>query len=255
MPPAFQRQCLSIAAPSRTFGDGSDLAVSSSTSDARGDAKIKPRRLKHLSAAVLRSDFRCSSGWLTARVREVGRQTLERSHLMITPAIAIAALLTLIPFLTAAFFSQRLTVATETLPTSVKLLGPSVLCVPYLLVACSAGIFRWDWLAVYALLPVAVSALMLQGRRCDPDRRGNWRDLSGARGPGPGGRPSLVRARLAAPSCGLQQDSPARYGHLGVPRAPATGWGWIRSAPASARSRHRTARTALLRADRASRWA
>jgi len=55
-------------------------------------------------------------------------------------------------------------------------LGSAVLCVPYLLVACSTGSFHWGWLAVYALLPVAVSALMRQARRIDPDQRGNWRD-------------------------------------------------------------------------------
>jgi hypothetical protein len=49
--------------------------------------------------------------------------------------------------------------------------------VPYLLVACSTGTFHWGWLAVYALLPVAVSALMHQARRIDPEQHGNWRDF------------------------------------------------------------------------------
>lgn len=96
---------------------------------------------------------------------------------MISPAIAIAALFTLVPFLTAAFFSTELADATEKLPTSVRLLGPSVLCAPYLLVACSTRTFHWGWLALYALLPVAVSILMWQARRSDPNRHGNWRDF------------------------------------------------------------------------------
>ncbi|MHB1935993.1 MAG: CPBP family glutamic-type intramembrane protease [Acidobacteriaceae bacterium] len=96
---------------------------------------------------------------------------------MITPAIAIAAFITLVPFLVAAFFPAELARASERLAPSVRLLGPSVLCVPYLLVACSAGIFRVGWLALYAFLPVVVSTLMSQARRNDPDRRGNWRDF------------------------------------------------------------------------------
>jgi hypothetical protein len=96
---------------------------------------------------------------------------------MISPAIAIAALFTLIPFLTAAFFSTELADAAEKLPTSMRLLGPSILCMPYLLVACSTGTFHWSWLALYALLPIAVSTLMWQARRSDPDRHGNWRDF------------------------------------------------------------------------------
>lgn len=96
---------------------------------------------------------------------------------MISPAIAIAVLFTLIPFLTAAFFSTKFASAAERLPTSLQLLGPSVLSVPYLLVACSTGIFRWGWLALYALLPVAVSSILWQAKRSDPDMHGNWRDF------------------------------------------------------------------------------
>ncbi len=96
---------------------------------------------------------------------------------MVNPAIAIAALLTLAPFLAAAFFAQRLAGAVDRLAPPVRVLGSAVLCVPYLLVACSTASFRWVWLAVYALLPIAVSALMEQARRIDPEQRGNWRDF------------------------------------------------------------------------------
>jgi membrane protease YdiL (CAAX protease family) len=97
---------------------------------------------------------------------------------MVSPAIAMAALLTLIPFLTAAFFpSRKLAGATETLPVWLQLLAPAALSVPYLLVACSAGIFRWGWFAVYALLPIAVSWLLCQARRTDSGQHSNWRDF------------------------------------------------------------------------------
>jgi membrane protease YdiL (CAAX protease family) len=52
-----------------------------------------------------------------------------------------------------------------------------VLAIPYVLVTASAGSFRWSWFALYALLPVAVSALLLDARRADPQQRGTWRDL------------------------------------------------------------------------------
>lgn len=96
---------------------------------------------------------------------------------MFGSAVTIAALLTLIPCLTEAFFPAKLASATKRFPTSVRLFVPAVLCVPYLLVACSSGIFHWSWLALYALLPVAVSLLMLQATRVDPDQHGNWRDF------------------------------------------------------------------------------
>ena len=96
---------------------------------------------------------------------------------MFGSAVTIAALLTLIPCLTEAFFPAKLASATKRFPTSVRLFVPAVLCVPYLLVACSSGIFHWGWFALYALLPVAVSTLMLQATRVDPDQHGNWRDF------------------------------------------------------------------------------
>ncbi len=96
---------------------------------------------------------------------------------MLSSAIIMAALLTLLPFLAEAFFAGSLARLTQSLPRTVRLLGPAVLCAPYTLVAYAAGIFRWGWFALYALLPVAVSILLWQARDADPGRRGNWRDF------------------------------------------------------------------------------
>src|ERR1035441_3546277 len=82
----------------------------------------------------------------------------------IGPAIWIAAVLTLIPLLAAAFFSRGFVALVERLPLPARLLCPAVLCVPYVLVASSRGPFRWDWFALYALLPVAVAGLQWQAR-------------------------------------------------------------------------------------------
>ncbi len=96
---------------------------------------------------------------------------------MISPVILMAGIVALIPFLTAAFFSTELATTTEKLPASVQLFAPCILCVPYLLVAFSTGNFHWHWLALYALLPAAISLLMWQARRSDPAQIGNWRDF------------------------------------------------------------------------------
>jgi hypothetical protein len=96
---------------------------------------------------------------------------------MLNRAVIIAALLTLLPFLYAAFCAEKLAVLAERLPVTLRLLGPALLCVPYLLVAYSTGGFRWGWLALYAMLPVALSTLMWRARRVDPGQRGNWRDF------------------------------------------------------------------------------
>ena len=96
---------------------------------------------------------------------------------MFTPANLIAALLTLAPFLAVAFFPQAIGAWVRRFPTWAQLAAPAVLCVPYLLVACGAGIFRVQWLALYALLPAAVAILLWQATRTDPGQHGNWRDF------------------------------------------------------------------------------
>ena len=94
---------------------------------------------------------------------------------MFTPANILAAILTLIPFLAAAFFANKLT---KHVPesTTLRLLLPAVLCIPYILVTTSAGTFSWRWCALYAVLPVAIAALLHQARVADTHNRGNWRD-------------------------------------------------------------------------------
>ncbi len=100
-----------------------------------------------------------------------------RPPMMLRPPVIIAACLTLLPFLAAAFFGENIARHADRLPTWVRLLRPVVLSAPYVLVTWSAGTFRWGWFALYALLPVAVAALLWSARVADPDQRGNWRDF------------------------------------------------------------------------------
>ncbi len=96
---------------------------------------------------------------------------------LLTPINLIAALLTLIPYLAVAFFPRFVAARVRTLPRWARYFGPAALAIPYLLVASGAGIFRWGWLALYALLPVAIALVLGQAARVDPDQHGNWRDF------------------------------------------------------------------------------
>jgi len=99
---------------------------------------------------------------------------------MITPFLTapnlIAAVLTLIPFLAAAFYPP-LCALPRRLPVWAQFACPSVLGVPYVLVTVAGGDFRWSWLALYALLPPALAILLWQAARTDTNHRGNWRDF------------------------------------------------------------------------------
>jgi membrane protease YdiL (CAAX protease family) len=90
--------------------------------------------------------------------------------------VVVAALLTLLPFLFAAFWPLKVQ-ATHRLPTAFRIVRPAVLCVPYVIVAVFYGQFRWSWFALYLLLPVAVSWLLYLAAAADPEQDGDWRDF------------------------------------------------------------------------------
>jgi membrane protease YdiL (CAAX protease family) len=92
------------------------------------------------------------------------------------PSVVIAALLTLFPFLAAAFW-PRLVQAEPRSHPAIRIIRPAVLCAPYVLVATSYGQFRWSWFALYLLLPVAISWLLYLASLADPEQRGDWRDF------------------------------------------------------------------------------
>jgi uncharacterized protein len=90
---------------------------------------------------------------------------------------AIAALvIELIP--AAAFgFAPELTIRTiRRWPSAVRTMAPILLGLPYIVIAAGQGIFRWQWCALYTLLPVAIAWLLAQAAGADPEQRGNWRD-------------------------------------------------------------------------------
>lgn len=92
---------------------------------------------------------------------------------MFHPAITLAAVLTLTPYFAAAF-CPRILVRLPNRRLAMAL--PALLCIPYALVAWSTHTFNWNWLIIYAALPIAIAGLLWEARRYDPNQRGNWRD-------------------------------------------------------------------------------
>ncbi len=95
----------------------------------------------------------------------------------VTPANVVAAALALTPYLAVAFFLQPIAARVRTLPLWIRLACPVALVIPYIVVATAAGLFRLEWFALYAALPVAIAALLGQAARVDAEQRGNWRDF------------------------------------------------------------------------------
>jgi CAAX protease family protein len=91
-------------------------------------------------------------------------------------AAVVAALLTLSPFLLVAFWPLSIEAA-HRVPVAVRVALPAALCVPYAMVAISYGQFRWSWLTLYLLLPVAISLLLYRASVADTAQRGDWRDF------------------------------------------------------------------------------
>ena len=91
-------------------------------------------------------------------------------------AAIVAALLTLLPFMLAAFWPLSVEVA-QRLPIAVRVVLPAVLCVPYGMVSISYGQFRLGWFALYLLLPVVISWLLYNAGVADTAQRGTWRDF------------------------------------------------------------------------------
>jgi uncharacterized protein len=58
----------------------------------------------------------------------------------------------------------------------VRLLFPTLLVAPYVMVSISGQMFRWGWFALYAVLPVVIAWLLRRAAAADTGQRGDWRD-------------------------------------------------------------------------------
>jgi uncharacterized protein len=91
-------------------------------------------------------------------------------------AAVVAALLTLSPFLLAAFWPLSVE-AVQRLPIAARIVLPAALCIPYVMVVISYGQFRWGWFALYLLLPVVITSLLYRASVADRAERGDWPDF------------------------------------------------------------------------------
>ena len=96
----------------------------------------------------------------------------------VRPGAVVGAVLLVAAMLAVGFCPALLDRLGKWLPRKARVGAPALLCVPYALVASAFGVFRWQWLVVYAVLPVAIAFLLEQARSEDPEQRGNWRDYT-----------------------------------------------------------------------------
>ncbi len=94
----------------------------------------------------------------------------------ILPAV-LALILLLIPLFAFGFAGDRCVRAAQSLPTSIRLLLPAVLVVPYLIDALGSHVFAARWLLLYLCAPVALAALEFLAARLDPEQRGHLLDF------------------------------------------------------------------------------
>lgn len=93
-----------------------------------------------------------------------------------TPTVIAVLGLELAPAAAFAFAAERLGAALSSWPRMLRMLLPSLLAIPYLVLALSQHTFRWEWLALYVSIPIIASGLLMQASAADPEQRGNWRD-------------------------------------------------------------------------------
>lgn len=94
----------------------------------------------------------------------------------VTPLVVTVLAIELIPAVAFGFASERLERTIAKWPAWLRFGAPAVCAVPYAVLGVSAHMFRWEWLVLYAALPVLMAWLMAQAALADPQQRGNWRD-------------------------------------------------------------------------------
>src|SRR5215467_14293690 len=95
-------------------------------------------------------------------------------HVSATAVVMLA--LELIPPALFGFAGERTAKTIQSWPRLARIFAPAICVSAYLVVSLSEQMFRWKWLALYAVLPIAATWLSDQAAATDPDQRGNWRD-------------------------------------------------------------------------------
>ena len=94
----------------------------------------------------------------------------------VTPAAIAALAIELAPAVAFGLGSEPITRAVQRWSIASRAAFPALYVLPYVLVSASQHIFRWQWFALYAGLPVVVAWLLGQAAAADAEQCGNWRD-------------------------------------------------------------------------------
>lgn len=94
----------------------------------------------------------------------------------VTPVVIAVLVAELVPAAAFGFAAERVARAVGRWPLAVGVALPAVLVAPYVVVAATHHMFRWQWFALYAALPVVMAWLLARAAVADPEQRGNWRD-------------------------------------------------------------------------------
>ena len=88
----------------------------------------------------------------------------------------LVGLTCLAPLLLFGFAGEWSASRLKALPRHLRMVLPLVLAIPYLAIALADHVFRWQWLAVYCVVPLTVVVLLWFARSIDPQQRGVWPD-------------------------------------------------------------------------------
>ena len=94
----------------------------------------------------------------------------------VTPVVIAVLVAELVPALAFGFAAERVVRAVGRLPRSLCVALPALLVLPYIVIAVTYHMFRWQWFVLYGALPVVIAWLLTQAVRADSAQRGNWRD-------------------------------------------------------------------------------
>jgi hypothetical protein len=94
----------------------------------------------------------------------------------VTPVVLAVLMVELAPAVAFGCAAERMARIVGQWPVAARLLAPAVLVVPYVVLSTSQHMFRWQWFALYAALPVVMAWLLARASVADPEQCGNWRD-------------------------------------------------------------------------------
>jgi hypothetical protein len=94
----------------------------------------------------------------------------------VSPVVIAVLVAELVPAALFGFAAERVARRVANWPFVARIALPALLVIPYAVIAINQHMFRWQWFALYALLPIAVAWLLARAAIADPEQRGDWRD-------------------------------------------------------------------------------